>query len=205
MTEGSPIMSNLSSATSALHPVGQIAPEAPPQELVLVFAPAVPPQLEHWLRKRSMRLSKSISSGVDVGEVRQSGARFVIVDVDALANGLSAAEALRNLHAQLPEIRIIAITYQGDESSIRALQDAGAVGVVVKQPYVADLVFSLQAAQEGRSYVSGLTTDRERASVQITAREKEVLELMANGTVTRRLGAPVDQREDGGSPPGAAL
>lgn len=184
MTEGSPIMAN--SNLSSSHPSGQAAAEATPQDTVLVYAPVVPPQLEHWLRKRSMRLKKNTTVAVDANEVRSSGAKFVFIDVDALSG--PGADAVRNLRAQVPETRIVAITHKSDEGTVKALQDAGAVGVVIKQPYVADLVFSLQAAQEGRTYVSGVATDRERASVQITAREKEVLELMANGHSNQAIG-----------------
>jgi DNA-binding NarL/FixJ family response regulator len=188
MTEGSPIISNLNNSTSALRAVGHIAPDAPPEDLVLVFAPSVPPQLEHWLRKRSMRMAKTSSSTVDVSEVRQSGARYVIIDADALPAGASAADAIRSIRAHTPEVRVIVLTHRGDDGAISALQDAGAVGVVIKQPYVADLVFSLQAAQEGRAFVSGSTSERDRAAVQITAREREVLELMANGHSNQAIG-----------------
>lgn len=187
MTEGSPIMANSSNPASMSHPSGQTAAEVTPQDTVLMYAPVVPPQLEHWLRKRSMRLKKNTSGTVDANEVRSSGARFVFIDTDALGSG-QAADTIRNLRAQVPDTRIVALTHKSDEDTVKALQDAGAVGVVIKQPYVADLVFSLQAAQEGRTYVSGVATDRERASVQITAREKEVLELMANGHSNQAIG-----------------
>lgn len=186
MTEGSPIMSNSNLAN--VHPAGQTGAETQPQDVVLVYAPAVPPQLEHWLRKRSMRLTKNTSMSVDANEVRSSGARFVFIDTDALPAGSQAAETIRNLRAQVPEVRVVAITHESDEATAKSLQDAGAAGVVIKQPYVADLVFALQAVQEGRGYVSGVATDRERASVQITAREKEVLELMANGHSNQAIG-----------------
>jgi len=158
------------------------------QELVLVYAPRVPPQLEHWLRKRSMRLQLNESMAVDPSEIRASGARFVMVDVDALPPGRDSLDTVRQVRAMAPDVKITVITARNDDPAIRALSEAGAHGVVVKQPYVADLVFSLQALSEGRSYVSGVATERERAAVQITAREKEVLELMANGHSNQAIG-----------------
>lgn len=157
------------------------------QELVLVYAPKVPPQLEHWLRKRSMRLQLNESMAVDPAEVRASGARYLMVDVDALGSR-DPLDTIRQVRASAPDVKITAITYRDDEPTTRALTEAGAHGVVVKQPYVADLVFSLQALAEGRNYVSGVATERERAAVQITAREKEVLELMANGHSNQAIG-----------------
>ena len=182
MTEGSPVISNQNIAPAHTPAVVEA------QELVLVYAPGVPPQLEHWLRKRSMRLHVNDTMALDPNEVRNLGARYVYIDLDALAPERNAIEVVRNLKAQVPETKVSVITHRSDEAFIRGLTEAGATGVVIKQPYVADLVFSLQAAQEGRPYVSGVATERERAAVQITAREREVLELMANGHSNQSIG-----------------
>ncbi len=174
---------------------GNVAPlnhppagEQPAQELVLVYAAKVPPQLEHWLRKRNMRLHLNESMQVDPSEIRAMGARYLMVDVDNLPAGRDPAETVRSLRQSLPELKITVITVRGDDAHVRGLTEAGANGVVIKQPYVADLVFALQAEGEGRTYISGVATERERAAVQITAREKEVLELMANGHSNQAIG-----------------
>lgn len=183
MTEGSPMNNQNSSVTSSA--TGAMGDTA--QELVLIYAPKVPPQLEHWLRKRTMRLQVNESVHVDVNEVRASGARYVLVDVDALTDK-GGPETVRTLKTQCPDVKVVVITARGDDGYVKSLTDAGAAGVVIKAPYVADLVFALQAASEGRSFVSGVATERERAAVQITAREREVLELMANGHSNQAIG-----------------
>lgn len=165
-----------------------VVAEAAAQELVLVYAHGVPPQLEHWLRKRSMRLHVNGAMTLDPNEVRNLGARYLYIDLDALPMDRNAIEVVRNLKAQVPDVKIMVITHRSDDGFVRGLTEAGAMSVVIKQPYVADLVFSLQAAQEGRGYVSGVATERERAAVQITAREREVLELMANGHSNQSIG-----------------
>lgn len=157
------------------------------QDLVLVYAPKVPPQLEHWLRKRSMKLQVNDNGAVDPNQVRSTGAKYVFVDLDALPADKNPVDTVRQLKSQV-EAKVIAITFRSDDAFVHSLTEAGATGVVIKQPYVADLVFALQAAGEGRSYVSGVATDRERAAVQITAREREVLELMANGHSNQAIG-----------------
>ena len=160
--------------------------EAAAQELVVVFAPKVPPQLEHWLRKRGMRMH--VHERVDAGELRSSGAKYVFVDLDAIPADKSAVDTVRQLRNASSEAKVIAISFRSDDAFVRSITEAGAAGVVIKQPYVADLVFALQAATEGRTYVSGVATERERAAVQITAREREVLELMANGHSNQAIG-----------------
>ena len=186
MIEGTPNMMNEGNTMPGSPMSG--AGEQAVQELVLVYAPKVPPQLEHWLRKRSMRLQLNESMAVDPAEVRASGARYLMVDVDALPAGRDTLDTIRQVRASAPDVKITVITARDDDATTRALTEAGAHGVVIKQPYVADLVFSLQALAEGRTYVSGVATERERAAVQITAREKEVLELMANGHSNQAIG-----------------
>ena len=178
-------MNNQNSSVNSHSAPGAMGDTA--QELVLIYAPKVPPQLEHWLRKRTMRLQVNESVHVDVNEVRASGARYVLVDVDALTDK-GGPDSVRTLKIQCPDVKVVVITARGDDGYVKSLTDAGAAGVVIKAPYVADLVFALQAASEGRSFVSGVATERERAAVQITAREREVLELMANGHSNQAIG-----------------
>jgi len=162
--------------------------EAAAQELVMVYAQKLPPQLEHWVRKRSMRLNASDLPAVDPNEIKAQGARFVIIDLDTLPRDRNAVDTVRNLRAAIPDLRIIVVSARSDDTFLRSMTDAGANGIVVKQPYVADLVFAIQAAGEGRTFISGVTNERDRAAVQITAREREVLELMANGHSNQAIG-----------------
>lgn len=162
--------------------------DAAAQDLVLVYASVVPAQLEHWLRKRNSRMHLNNRTTVDPNEVRASGARYVVVDLDELPREHPPVETVRHLCVHVPEVRFLVVTSRTDHAFSKALTEAGASAVVIKQPYVADLVFALQAAGEGRSYVSGQMSDKERAAVQITAREKEVLELMAHGHSNQSIG-----------------
>lgn len=174
----------LSSAQIAPSQTGEVAA----QDLVLIYASVVPPQLEHWLRKHNMRMHLNSQGTVDPNEVRNSGSRFVVIDLDELPREHPPVETVRHLRIHVPETRLLVVTSRNDTKFSRALTEAGARGVIIKQPYVADLVFALQAAGEGRTYVSGQATERERAAVQITAREKEVLELMAHGHSNQSIG-----------------
>lgn len=163
-------------------------PESATQELVLVYASVVAPQLSHWLRKRNLRLHLNDRTTIDPNEVRNSGARFVVVDLDELPKEHPPVETVRHLCIHVPDVRFLVVTSRIDKAFSQALTDAGAKAVIIKQPYVADLVFALQAASEGRTYVSGQMTEAERAAVQITAREREVLELMAHGHSNQSIG-----------------
>jgi len=162
--------------------------EPKPTEKLLIFAPRgqVPVQLEHWLRKRAVAVAVSEATQVDVNEVRQSGARYVLIDLDA--RGSTDPSFIRQLRTELPGLRVLVTTASTDQRLIESLTEAGASGVIIKRPYVADVALALQAASEGRTFVSGTAGQRDATHVQITARERQVLELMANGYSNQAIG-----------------
>lgn len=159
-----------------------------PNEKAIVYSPKgqIPVQLEHWLRKRQIGVTFSESTRIDAGEIRSSGARYVLIDLDAAQGG--GVNLVRQLRAELPQARIVVTTAQQDQAHADALIEAGAAGVVLKRPYVADLVLALQAASEGRTFITGVASAKDGSQVQITARERQVLELMANGFSNQAIG-----------------
>ncbi|MBI4820151.1 MAG: response regulator transcription factor [Deltaproteobacteria bacterium] len=180
------IESNL--ATNATITPGDVsAPaELPPVDRMIAFASGsqVPAQLEHWLRKRQVAL-EVVDGALDVEKVKSTGARFVLVDLDAHGRD---AEVLRRLRGELPSARFVALTSNGDPKFLQSLAEAGANGVILKRPYVADLALAIQAATDNKSYVSGMPNQRDGSQIQITARERQVLELMANGFSNQAIG-----------------
>ncbi len=159
-----------------------------PTEKMVVYAQKgqVPVQLEHWLRKRQIGVTFSEASRVDVGEIRNSGAKYVLIDLDSQAQGDAAY--VKQLRQELSGVKIVVTTATNDQAFADALVEAGAAGVVVKRPYVADLVLAVQAAGENRTFVSGVPNAKDGAQVQITARERQVLELMAHGYSNQAIG-----------------
>jgi DNA-binding NarL/FixJ family response regulator len=163
------------------------AVEPKPNEKLLIFAPRgqVPVQLEHWLRKRQVAVAIS-ENQIEAAEVRQSGARYVLVDLDARPT--TDTSFIRQLRSDVPGLRVLVTTASTDQRFIESLTEAGASGVILKRPYVADVALAIQAASEGRTFVSGAAGQRDATHVQITARERQVLELMANGYSNQAIG-----------------
>ncbi|MBI2378057.1 MAG: response regulator transcription factor [Deltaproteobacteria bacterium] len=161
--------------------------ELPPVDSLIAFAPAsqVPIQLEHWLRKRQVALEVVESATLDIEKIKSTGARFVLVDLDTQGRD---ADSVRKLRAELPSVRFVVMTSNGDPKFLQSLNEAGASGVILKRAYVADLALAIQAATDGKSYVSGIPSQRDGSQIQITARERQVLELMANGFSNQAIG-----------------
>ena len=159
-----------------------------PTEKMVVYAQKgqVPVQLEHWLRKRQIGVTFSDAGRVDVGEIRNSGAKYVLIDLDSQTQ--RDAAYVRQLRSELAGVKIVITTATNETAFADSLIEAGAAGVVVKRPYVADLVLAVQAAGENRTFISGVPNAKDGAQVQITARERQVLELMAHGYSNQAIG-----------------
>jgi DNA-binding NarL/FixJ family response regulator len=153
------------------------------EPLVLGYAGKLPIQLDQWIHKHGMRLELAEPESASAEKIRQKGARFVLLDVDRLTN---APDLVRTLHAGAPEARIIVIGHRSDDTFIKSMTDAGATGVVIKQAYVADLVFAIDAADGGKTFVSGVGTAG--INTELSGREMEVLDLMAAGLTNQVIG-----------------
>lgn len=115
--------------------------------------------------------------------------------VDASDPGLAACAAL---HRSAPGTRILVLADSGDADPFAAM-GAGALGVLHKDATLAELVEGIGVVAEGHTLVSSAMTERmvsgfrdvEAASegqARLTARESEVLLLVAGGLSNREIG-----------------
>ena len=68
-----------------------------------------------------------------------------------LLNGLQAARRIQNTN---PRVKIIFVTIHEDRDFIAAAFSAGATGYVTKRHLSTDLIFAIQEALKGRTFVS---------------------------------------------------
>ncbi len=125
----------------------------------------------------------SVAHGLDVAHDLRPD--VLITDVN-LPDG-SGLQIVRTLRTERPEIGLVVLTmYAGDEQ-IFAAMDAGASGFVGKDAPSTDVVNAArQAAVAPRSFTcTGLATAmvrrRSSASPRLTDRERQVLQLLAEG------------------------
>ena len=103
---------------------------------------------------------------------------------------MSGVDAITAIRKESPSARIIVLTtYDGDEDIYRALQ-AGAQGYLLKDMFREELVEAIRAVHSGLrripTSVAAKLADRMGGS-QLTARELEVLKLMARGKSNREV------------------
>lgn len=119
-----------------------------------------------------------------------------IVVMDITLPDLSGIEVTRRLKQQFPAIATVALTIHEDEQYFFEMLQAGAAGYVPKRAAPDDLIYAIRAAFAGQIYlyptlakalvsdfVSRSSDPDSNAEVNepLTAREQEVLELLAEG------------------------
>jgi DNA-binding NarL/FixJ family response regulator len=117
--------------------------------------------------------------------------------------GLSGLEVTRQVHERFPQTRIVVLSMHASEPYVMEALRNGASGYVLKESSAADLIQAVREVMAGRHYLSQPLSDRaiqayaERgqsaASLDpyetLTAREREVLHLAAEGYSSTEMAA----------------
>jgi len=125
---------------------------------------------------------------------------LIVVDITMpLLNGIDAAIQIKKA---LPGVNLVFITMHSDPAYLEAALNAGAMGYVLKSAVREELLDAVKSALEGRIYVSpGLSnenlerfSDPKRAaiSLRLSVRERETLQLIAEGKATKEIAFILD-------------
>jgi DNA-binding NarL/FixJ family response regulator len=155
-------------------------------------------------------ISKLLESEIEVVGTVQDGRALtaaverlkpdvVLLDIAMpLLNGLDAA---RSLKKKLPSVKIIFLTMHMNPAYVAEAFRAGGSGYLLKGCEVSELVAAIREVLKGHAYVTPLVTketldsllhsgsrggDR-RSSTQLTGRQREVLQLLAEGRTTKEV------------------
>lgn len=125
-----------------------------------------------------------------------------IVVMDIAMPGLNGIEATKQIVHQLPETKVIALSAHTDKHYVADMLKAGAVGYLVKRYAFSGLLDAIHTTRAGQIYLSpgvvGIVVEDyvqhlplAAASPKsvLTAREREVLQLIAEGYPTKKIGA----------------
>ena len=112
---------------------------------------------------------------------------------------ISGIEAIIAIRSEFPEARIIVLTtYAGDVQVVRALK-AGARGYLLKGNVHTDLLETIRAVHAGKKRIPpevAAELAMHTAEEQLTARELDVLNLIAKGSANKQIAAQLSIRED---------
>ena len=109
-------------------------------------------------------------------------------------NGLDAARRLPQI---LPTAKLVFLTMHEDPDLAAEAFRAGASGYLLKRSAATELSTAIREVMEGRSYVTPLLTRElvgsllrtDRRSVELTSRQREILQLIAEGHSMKQVAA----------------
>ncbi|KDQ01337.1 response regulator transcription factor [Rhodococcus sp. GOMB7] len=117
---------------------------------------------------------------------------LVMMDLD-MGTGMHGAEAIKRLRSDSVDVPVLVFTtYDTDADVVRAV-DAGAIGYLLKDSTPDEIFGAVRGAVAGRSVLSPTVASRlvqqmQRPQEALTARESELLSLLAEGMTNRELG-----------------
>jgi two-component system, NarL family, response regulator DevR len=119
-----------------------------------------------------------------------------ILDIE-LGSGPSGIEVCRDIRSRWPEIHCLILTAFGDDESLFSAIMAGASGYLLKGIKAEALTEAVRAVAAGRSLLDSEVTARVLDRLRrgpgsddpaLTAREQEILQLIADGATNREIG-----------------
>jgi two-component system, NarL family, response regulator DevR len=119
--------------------------------------------------------------------------------LDARLPDGSGIDVCRDIRSSLPEVRCLILTSYDDEDAVFAAVMAGAAGYLLKEIRGASLIDAIRQVAQGRTLLDPTVTERlitrlrdgepkDERLASLTAREREILLLIAEGLTNRQIG-----------------
>jgi DNA-binding NarL/FixJ family response regulator len=121
-----------------------------------------------------------------------------VIVMDIAMPDLNGVEATRQVLDADPSIKVVALSMQSDGPVVRRMFQAGASGYLLKDCAFEELVKAIRTVLTGRTYLSpdiagvvvrNLSSPEPSMASPLTAKEREVLQLIAEGKSTKEIAA----------------
>ncbi len=123
-----------------------------------------------------------------------------VVVMDVALPDLNGIDATRQILAELPQVKIIALSMHADKRFVVGMLKAGASGYLLKHCALEELVNAIRVVVSNRVYLSPDIAGKvvedylhqadhldSSAFAVLTSREREVMQLYAEGKITRQI------------------
>lgn len=116
-----------------------------------------------------------------------------VVVMDLSMPELDGVQATKEIIKHLPGTEVLVLSMHAEDNYVRNALDAGAKGYLLKSAIDVDLVGAIRAVAEGKRFIgSGLkyvSREADDELSKLTAREKQVLQLIAQGKSNKEIAA----------------
>ncbi len=154
-------------------------------------------------RQPDIHVVAEAEDGLEALEAAQSHDPDVAI-LDVSMPRMTGIQAAREIEAHRPETKVLLLSMHDDERYFHEGLDAGASGYVLKRAADKDLIGAVRTVAEGRTFLSGDTQEalerrwREgegQPEDPLTARELEVVKLIAEAHTNRQIAAALNLAE----------
>jgi DNA-binding NarL/FixJ family response regulator len=153
--------------------------------------------LKSLLEREGFQVVGEASDGQEVLQhVKSHQPDIAIMDISMpILNGLNAA---RELTHSFPKVKTILLTQHDEDQYVSEALQAGVKGYVLKSQVASDLLQAIQQVSRGQVYLSpgvsravmeAYRSKSEKQEDRLTLRERQVLQLIAEGKSTKDIGS----------------
>jgi DNA-binding NarL/FixJ family response regulator len=153
------------------------------------------------LEKEDLEVVGEAASGREaLAQARRLRPQVMVMDISM--PDLNGIDATGKLLAELPSVKVIALSMNSDRRYVLAMFKAGAVGYLLKNAASEELIAAVRAVADDLTYVSpaiaSLIVDDALGGKQgtpvrtLSPREREVLQLLAEGKSSKDIAARLD-------------
>lgn len=168
---------------------------------------------DHTVVRQGLRSLLAAEADIEVVAEADSGRQAVqmarkylpeVIVMDIAMPLLNGLDATRQIIHETPSARIIILSSYSDDEYVEQLMDAGAIGYLLKQTASNDVIKAIREAKLGNAYFSPSVSRRmlehyrrafvngqpdRKATESLTSREREVLQLIAEGNTNKQIAA----------------
>lgn len=142
-----------------------------------------------------MRVVGEASNGIEAIRMAYELKPKVVV-MDLSMPELDGVQATTEIVKHLPDTEVLVLSMHAEDNYVRNALDAGARGYLLKSAIDVDLIGAIKAVAEGKRFIgSGLkyvAQDRDDELSKLTVREKQVLQLIAQGKSNKEIAGLLD-------------
>lgn len=166
---------------------------------------------DHKIMREGLRALLARQKEIEVIAEAESGRGVVelcaqlhpdVVVIDISMPDLNGIDATRQIVREDPQVKVIALSMHSDKKYVKEMLSAGACGYLLKDAAFEELGTAIAAVLKHKTYLSPQITDTvvkdyvgehapsgSVASTALSTREREVLQLIAEGKATREIAA----------------